>query len=68
MFVTIIRSAQLMHRADDNPETVRARLATYSEQTRPLLDFYLSRNLLQTVDGSRDSESIYEDIAHIVNS
>ena len=58
--------AQLTHRADDNSETVRARLATYNEQTRPLLDFYLSRNLLRTVDGARDSESIYEDIARIV--
>ena len=60
--------AQLIHRADDNAETVRARLATYNEQTRPLFDFYRDRNLLRTVDGARDSESIYEDIARIVNS
>lgn len=60
--------AQLIHRADDNAETVRARLATYNEQTRPLFDFYRGRNLLRTVDGARDSESIYEDIARIVNS
>jgi len=59
---------QLTHRADDNPETVRARLATYEEQTRPLLDFYRGANLLRTVNGGRDREAIYTDIAAIVNS
>jgi adenylate kinase len=58
--------AQLIHRADDNSETVTARLATYEEQTRPLLDYYRSRNLLQTVDGTRDTEEIYRDIEEIV--
>jgi len=61
-------AVHLTHRADDNPETVRARLATYDEQTRPLLDFYLRANLLRTVNGGRDSEAIYTDIAAIVNS
>ena len=58
--------AQLVQRADDNPETVRKRLATYEEQTRPLLDYYASRNLLREVDGNRDRESIYRDIERIV--
>ena len=58
--------AQLVHRADDNSETVRKRLATYAEQTRPLIDFYRSKNLLRSVDGSRGAESIYQDIEHIV--
>ena len=60
-------AVQLTHRADDNPETVRARLATYEEQTRPLLDFYRGANLLRTVNGGRDREAIYTDIAAIVN-
>ena len=60
--------AQLIHRADDNPETVAARLATYEEQTRPLLDYYRSRKLLHVVDGARDTEEIYRDIERIVKS
>jgi len=59
---------QLTHRADDNPETVLTRLATYEVQTRPLLDFYQQAKLLRTVNGERDSEAIYADIAAIVNS
>lgn len=38
-------------RADDNPETVRKRLAIYAEQTAPVADFYAARGKLQVVDG-----------------
>lgn len=58
--------AQLVQRADDNAETVRARLATYEEQTRPLIEFYQTAGLLRTVDGTRDPEVIYQDIERIV--
>jgi adenylate kinase len=59
---------QLKHRADDNPGTVEARLATYEQQTRPLLDYYKAKNLLHVVDGTRDSEVIYADILEIVET
>ena len=58
--------ATLVQRADDNSETVRARLATYEEQTRPLVEFYQAAGLLRTVDGTRDPEVIYQDIERIV--
>ena len=57
---------QLVQRADDNSETVRARLATYEEQTQPLIEFYQTAGLLRTVDGTRDPEVIYQDIERIV--
>ena len=57
---------QLVQRADDNPETVRARLATYDEQTRPLIDYYRSAGVLRAVDGTREPEAIYRDIEQIV--
>jgi adenylate kinase len=58
----------LVHRADDNPETVGARLATFDEKTRPLIDYYRGDNLLRTVDGRKDAESIYREIEKIVNA
>lgn len=58
--------AQLNHRADDNQGTVQARLATYEEQTRPLLDYNKAANLLHVVDGAREPEAIYKDIVKIV--
>jgi adenylate kinase len=57
---------QLVHRADDRPETVEARLATYEAQTRPLLDYYQAKNVLFVVDGTREPEDIYGDIESVV--
>jgi adenylate kinase len=41
----------LYQRADDAPETVRARLATYHRQTEPVIDYYRLIGLLVTVPG-----------------
>jgi len=54
--------AQLVRRADDNMETVKARIATYEEKTRPLIDYYKSAGLLRTVDGTRNAEAIYNEL------
>ena len=59
--------AQLVQRADDNPETVRARLATFDEQTRPLIEYYQAAGLLRTVDGTREPEAIYADVERILS-
>lgn len=60
--------AQLVHRADDNVETVKARLATYEEQTRPLVEYYKSAGLLRIVDGTREPEEIYQEIVPQINA
>ena len=60
--------AQLIQRADDNVQTVKARLATYEEQTQPLIDYYKAAGLLRTVDGAREASAIYEDVARIVST
>jgi adenylate kinase len=56
----------LTHRADDTSEKIRVRLATYEEQTRPLLDYYQASHRLHRVDGTRDPEAIYADIEKLV--
>ena len=57
---------ELVQRVDDNPETVQARLATYDEQTRPLVDYYKAAGLLRTVDGTGEPAAIYEQVERIV--
>ena len=57
---------QLVQRADDNAETVRKRLATYEEQTRPLVEYYKAAGLLHTVDGTCEPEAIYDDIVRVL--
>jgi adenylate kinase len=58
--------AQLVQRADDNSETVRARLETFRELTQPLIDYYERAGVLSVVGGTGDPEEIYKDIERIV--
>jgi adenylate kinase len=67
-FCDLHPEASLTHRADDTSEKIRVRLATYEEQTRPLLDYYETSHRLQRVDGTREPEAIYADIEKTVTS
>lgn len=58
--------AELILRDDDKPETVLKRLSVYHEQTQPLIDYYREKNILRTVDGTRDPETAFADIINIV--
>jgi adenylate kinase len=46
-----IKESGAVARPDDNPETLKARLAVYYKNTAPLLDFYRAQGKLVTVDG-----------------
>ena len=41
---------KLVQRKDDKPETVKARLEVYHQETEPLKAFYAERGLLRTVE------------------
>lgn len=56
-----ICGSKLIKRPDDNPETIRKRLATYHEQTEPLIDFYINAGLLEKIDINIYSETTRED-------
>lgn len=45
------KGEHLYQRADDTPETVRARLVTFHRQTAPVIDYYRLINLLISVPG-----------------
>ncbi|HEY7498308.1 MAG TPA: adenylate kinase [Vicinamibacterales bacterium] len=48
----------LYQRADDAPETVRARLKTFHHQSEPVIDYYRLLNLLATVPGSGSLDEV----------
>jgi adenylate kinase len=54
--------AQLIHRADDNEQSVATRLATFDELTRPLIDYYRKSNRLAKVSGEGSVEEIYQNL------
>src|SRR5436190_9322722 len=43
---------ELQRRSDDNEESVRTRLDTYAELTKPLLNYYESTGRLKKIDGT----------------
>jgi len=51
--------AELIHRADDNEDSVSTRLATYDELTKPLIDYYQNSGRLTRIDGTGELEEIY---------
>ena len=57
---------QLDHRADDNEESVAARLATYDKETKPLIDYYERSGRLKRVDGMGEVEQIYTELEKLV--
>jgi len=50
--------ADFVRRADDNEETVRARMEAYRNQTAPILPYYGDKGLLSSVDGMASIEEI----------
>ncbi len=53
---------ELIQRSDDQGETVAERLKVYQEQTNPLVAYYSRQNVLQEIDGNRDSNLVFADI------
>ncbi len=54
-------------RKDDNPEVFKHRLATYNEQTAPLLPYYSAQGKLTEVDGMADIETVAASIAEVLD-
>ncbi|WP_297919492.1 adenylate kinase [Metallibacterium sp.] len=59
----IIARTELRHkaegRADDDPETVRKRLAVYAEQTAPVAEHYTRAGTLRIVDGVGGLDEVF---------
>ena len=58
---------ELYQRADDNPETVKARLDTYNTQTAPLIDYYKAQGKLKSVtSGEGSPDEVFAQIVKIL--
>ena len=59
-------NSELIQRDDDQPETVKNRLAVNIKQTQPLLDFYQKQGYLNTINGNQDINDVFADIQAIL--
>lgn len=56
----------LYQRDDDKPETVRARLRVFQEQTAPLIDYYTSQGKLVRVSGEGGVDEVFESVRNVL--
>ena len=56
----------LMHRSDDNEDTVRNRLGVYEDQTAPLVSYYKAQGKLRTVRGIGSVNDIFRTITDVI--
>ncbi len=58
--------SELYQRDDDNEATVRSRLATYNQATKPLIDYYQAKGLLRPIKGVGSIDDIFKQICSIL--
>ncbi|HEY8423658.1 MAG TPA: adenylate kinase [Clostridia bacterium] len=63
-----ICQGDVVQRQDDQPETVKARLKTYTLQTKPLIEYYAEKNLLVNINGNQEIDKVFEDIEKVLNN
>lgn len=56
----------LIQREDDNPESIKVRLEYYENNTKELIKYLESRNILIRIDGGRPIQEIFDDIVGVI--
>jgi adenylate kinase len=56
----------LVQREDDTPAAITRRLAIFDDQTRPLLEYYADRGVLEKVNGDQDIEQVTAEILEAI--
>lgn len=51
---------ELYQRKDDNEESIQKRLQVYAEQTSPLKEFYLGKEIFVRVDGDQSEAEVFK--------
>ena len=57
---------EFYQREDDKPETVKNRLAINIKSSEPILAYYKEEGLLQSIDGNREIDTVFEDVKKII--
>ena len=59
-------STEFTRRADDNPETVKARLMAYYKETSPLVGYYFAKGNLRSIDGMAPIGDVTQEIERLL--
>jgi adenylate kinase len=59
-------ATDFLRRPDDRPEAVQKRFAVYREQTAPILPYYRSKGVLETVNGMGEMDAVTRQIETLI--
>ena len=57
----------LIQRSDDNAETLKKRLATFHQQTAPVVNYYQSKGIWSGIDASQEPGQVWKDLLKVFN-
>jgi adenylate kinase len=58
--------SELYQRDDDKVDTIKNRIAVYSSQTSPLIDYYRNNGKLIEIDGTRPIDQVTQDVLAVL--
>lgn len=58
--------AKLYQRTDDKEETIKKRLAVYTKESRPLIQYYRLKKKLQQICADEEAQTVLNKIIHLV--
>ncbi len=61
-----VSGEDLVHRKDDNEDTVRTRMQVFTDNIEPVLEYYESQGRLVRVDATKGLEEIFDNIKKVV--
>lgn len=61
-----ITGEPLIQRSDDNAETLKKRLATYHDQTEPIVGYYQKTGVWRPVDAAQSPKLVWSSISAIL--
>lgn len=64
----LLSRSRIEMRADDNKESISARLRVFHSQTAPLLDFYGAKGLVQAINGMAAPDDVFCEITRVIDA
>ena len=55
-------------RSDDNPETIKKRLDTFEQQTKPIIDYFTKQKKVVRIDADGQIDEIFDRVSEQINN
>ncbi len=63
----LLHRGQSSGRVDDNEETIKQRLVTFHQQTKPVVEHYAAQNKLSKVNSENSPDLVFGEVEKVFN-